>query len=156
MAVQLDNLLRRMLDRYRRNQLNLAEVGVSGAWSMIHGLDDAQKHRAFQFATEAVAKYESLLDKPMMTYDTVWRFAYISRGEDLKRAYAANVLLSQNLERSGDVALWIVPTLVQFCFGAEIVRRQMWSDSGREAAYQIGRVASDKVGLLALGKTPLR
>src|SRR5215204_5877276 len=144
---------RRGLDRERIRRRSSLDIGVAGAWATIHDLEPGQRKRSFAFAAEALARYEGLIDKPMMTGDVIWRFAYISDANTLQRDYSANLTGSRHFEMIGDVAMWIVPTLIQFCFAAEILRRQMWSLDGIEQSKLTGRVASDRVGLLALGKT---
>jgi hypothetical protein len=122
----------------------------------MHQLDESNRARCFRYAGDAIDMYSGLLDIPMMTYDVVWRYALIQPDQDLQKAYRAALTLSNRHEEQSEVALWVAPTIAQFCFAAELIRRQMWSTNGKEQAEQVGRLASDKIGSLSLGRTPLK
>jgi hypothetical protein len=90
----------------------------------------------------------------MPTHHVVWRFAYILDGATLRREYRTHLTISRGLEEMGDVTRWVAPTLVQFCLGCEIIRREMWSAEGSERARTTSLLASNKLGNLALGRAP--
>jgi hypothetical protein len=147
---------RRILDRQRIRHVDLAEAGISGAWAMVHQLSPDQRQTCFELAGQAIARCQDSIDKPMMTGDIIWRLAYISDAGAIRREYLVHLSASRGFEEMDDIAQWILPTLMQFCYACEIARRAMWSKEGKERAYTVGRVASDKIGLLSLGRTPFR
>jgi hypothetical protein len=108
---------RAWIDRGRLSRVQLCEVGVAGAWDAVHGLDQQQRRRCFDFAAQAIVRYERLIDKPMMTGDIIWRCAYIGTAEVLEREYRANLIESHEYESSrgrclldradlGSILLW--------------------------------------------------
>ena len=114
---------RRILDRNRHKAAVAAQRGISGVWTTFQGLSAAGRGVAERLAAEAVNWHSERLDLPVMTYDTIYRLAVITPTAALDRACALQVTASRGFEAMNDVARWVVPTLIQFCYMGELMRR---------------------------------
>jgi len=115
-------------------QVSSVEAGIAGAWNCVHQLSQEDLLNCVDLAGQAIRKYELMIDKEMMIYDVIWRFSYISSSSALLREYQATLFISKHFEKTSSLARWVVPTIVQFCFVCEILRRRMWSSQGAERA----------------------
>jgi hypothetical protein len=148
---------RRFLDRGRMRMVRLAELGISTTLATIADLDEEQRKRCIDFAAQAVEAINRKFAVPMpIIQHVVWRRAHILDSNELRREYRNHLISSRYLQGIGDVAHWVIPTLIQFCAGCEIARREMWSDEGREQAMMVSILASNKIGNLATGRAPGR
>ena len=149
-------MLASLLDRRHKRVAEMSDLGIRACWDSCHLLSKSERARCFESASRLIEHFIPLLDRQPSTHEVVWRFATFATGASLKMELERNLSLSKKFELSGDVALWVTPTLAQFCFGSEILRRKMRTAEGQEVARAAGRLASYKIGCLHLGQMSLK
>lgn len=140
----------RLLDGKRAKIVEQNDLEIVHVHETVRKLQKEEQIRCFDFAAQVLRPYRVLVGESLYMGDVVWTFERNTGDDILQRAYEINLTGSEHFQSKHDIALWAVPTFIQFCLDCEIVGREMRSDAGRAFADAVGRVASDKVGLLAM------
>ena len=149
-------MLARLLDKRYKRLVEISDLRIRACWDTCHLLSKSERATCFECASQLVERFTLLLDRQPLAHDVVWRFATSATSAALRLEFERNLSLSKRFRLSGDIALWVIPTLTQFCLGSEILRRTMRTAEGQEVARAAGRMASYKIGCLHLGQMPLK